>query len=111
MYQEKTLTQRSAKRVLKTYGQLLKQKKIPVEKMILFGSFAKNNYSKWSDIDVVVISTAFSGNNKTKREDQLWDLREKIDLRISPLAYSPQDWAEEISIKDDVQKNGIEINF
>jgi len=35
--------------------------RIPVTKLILFGSYAGGSPKRWSDIDIAVISPAFSG--------------------------------------------------
>jgi len=109
MYKEKNLKKAEVINLLKNYVKLLKKSDINCEKVFLYGSFAKDKASKWSDIDVVVISDDFSNRNLNK-EDELWNIRENIDLRISPLGYSKEDWDNEISIKGEVEKYGIEIN-
>ncbi len=107
MYKEKNLNLSDVKNILKAYAKVLKKHNISLEKMYLYGSFAKGNNTLWSDIDIVVISKDFANN--VEKEDILWATRENIDLRISPLSYTPEEWEEEISIKDQVDRYGIRI--
>jgi len=39
----------------------LKQKGIEVEEVYLFGSYARGDFVRWSDVDLVIISEDFSG--------------------------------------------------
>ena len=103
MYKESHLTKTKALSLLKKYRGLLTKNGIDIERMYLFGSFARGDFNAWSDIDVVII-----GENMDQ-EDTMWDIREQVDLRITPLAYSNKQWEEEISIKPEVEKNGIRI--
>lgn len=63
-------------------------KKVPVSRVILFGSYAQGRQEEHSDIDLAVFSSKFS--NKTHLEDikLLWTEAAKIDSRIEPLPFS-----------------------
>ncbi len=66
-----------------------------VKKVILFGSFAKGDNSKRSDIDLIVIY-----NTEKKffyRYKDFWDLYQKIPYQIDLLTYTPSEW---LKIKD-----------
>jgi len=85
------------------------KKQIPVSKVILFGSYAKGNFTKYSDIDLAVFSSAFE---KMSRFDGttfllLQALEYKIDIQPQP--YTMQDYYEHIGLLDDILKTGIEI--
>ena len=56
--------------LLLRYKKELESKNFPVEKMILYGSYAKGNAKEYSDIDVCIISGKFS-KNKNRCEDLL----------------------------------------
>ncbi len=66
---------------------------IPVTAVILFGSYASGNSKRWSDIDVAVISPAFSGVPMWRRQELLAEALPGADVRLSPLGYSPEEFA------------------
>ncbi|HCB35191.1 MAG: hypothetical protein A3H73_01950 [Candidatus Taylorbacteria bacterium RIFCSPLOWO2_02_FULL_50_120] len=77
-----------AKEIVKKYSDKLKESKIPFSDVYLFGSFAKGEARKWSDIDVAIFS---------KREEtddfiiELGRLTREVDLRIEPHIFSEKD--------------------
>ena len=52
--------------------------------IVLYGSYAKGNAHKDSDIDVAVIFDGFTGD-RLKTSIRLWDLSEDISLYIEPI--------------------------
>lgn len=79
-----------ARQIALQYSDVLKGH-IKVDKVILFGSFAKNKQHRDSDIDIAVVSPDFTGD---RFEDQLnlMRYRRQIDLRIEPVPFRPQDF-------------------
>lgn len=65
--------------------------RLPVSKAILFGSYASGTVRKWSDIDVAIISPAFSRLPLWRRQELLAELLPEADVRLSPLGYSPEE--------------------
>jgi predicted nucleotidyltransferase len=57
------------KKNIQSYIKELKKDKLPIKKVILFGSYAKGIQHKWSDIDICVISPAFK---KKDAIEYLW---------------------------------------
>jgi uncharacterized protein len=66
--------------VKKILAQFIKEtkKRIPVEKVILFGSYAKGAPTKYSDIDIAVISPSFAHMNELERIKLLLDCAHQI---------------------------------
>jgi predicted nucleotidyltransferase len=66
------------------------EKKIAVNKIILFGSYAYGNPTKSSDIDVAVISNGFKKMDDIKRIMLLSDYarRIKTDVDIDPIGFT-----------------------
>lgn len=62
--------------------------------MILFGSYAKGNAEKWSDIDVAIISPDFSGIPFYDRE-KLIPFMLRIDTRFEFHPFKPEDFTED----------------
>ncbi len=78
----------SPKNLLVKYGKALSDAHIPVDKMILFGSYAKKTPHQGSDIDVCVVSSIF-GQNPFDEMVMLAKIASKIDSLIEPHPYSP----------------------
>jgi len=86
----------------------VEQSGIPIEKAILFGSYANGSANKWSDIDLAMVSSKFEGNRYYDL-DKLVDARLKVDSDISPLPYNPNDWTLENLFVKEILKTGIVI--
>ena len=69
-------------------------KKYPIKQVILFGSYARGNPNKDSDIDLAVISPKFTDKNHLDDLKFLWVEAAKIDSRIEPLPFSSKDMKE-----------------
>ncbi len=77
-----------AKKIVERYADKLKDKKIPFSGLYLFGSFAKGEARKWSDIDVAIFS------NRKETDDfiiELGRIIRGIDLRIESHIFSDKD--------------------
>ena len=89
---------------------VLKADKLPIKKVILFGSYAKGKQREWSDIDVCVISPKFQ--NSWKALEYLWSKREIFDMKytIEPIGFSPRDFNDKYSsLIHEIKTTGIEI--
>lgn len=77
-----------AKKIAERYAEKLKEGNIPLSGVYLFGSFAKGEARKWSDIDVAIFS-------RRKETDQFiieaGRIRREVDLRIEPHIFSEKD--------------------
>ena len=95
------------------YGLCLKiqhgRMKIPVEKVVLFGSYARGNYTEDSDVDLAVFSSAF--NNMTRVDGLTFLLMQALDYQIDiqPQPYTMKDYIERTGLVDEIIKTGIEI--
>lgn len=76
------------------------------DKMILFGSFAKGNQRKDSDIDVAIIVDKIQGDYFSTRP-LLWRTRREVDDRIEPVILEKNN--DESGFLKEVMKNGIPI--
>ena len=87
---------KKAKKIIKAYQKSL-EKKVKIDRLILFGSWAKCTQTKDSDLDLLVISSDFKGYSDKKRFSILWDARtnpltKHVDMDI--LGYTPQEFAQ-----------------
>lgn len=90
---------------VKRYIMELKENDVPIQKAIIFGSYAKGNPKEESDIDVVLISSAFTGNRFNDRR-KIIPFRRGIDFRIEPVPFTPEDFKRGGNFIDEIKKTG-----
>jgi uncharacterized protein len=78
-------------------------------KIILFGSYAKGNYTDDSDIDIAVVFNDF--NNVMDIQLDLMRLRRKIDSRIEPHPFRVKDFDISNPLVNEILKYGQEIKI
>jgi len=77
-----------------------------IEKVYLFGSYAKNTNREDSDIDVAIVVNHIEGDYFTINP-LLWKLRRQIDDRIEPILIEKE--FDDADFIGEIQKYGIEI--
>ena len=95
--------------ILDYISYLKKEYRLPIEKVYLFGSYAKNNPHHYSDVDVCVVSPKFK---KMDAISYLWHTlrRKDIENLLEPMGLSPEDFRkEETPLVQEIRKNGKEI--
>ncbi|WP_061213580.1 nucleotidyltransferase domain-containing protein [Syntrophomonas wolfei] len=93
---------------VKKYIERLRQE-IPVEKALLFGSYARGTYDSGSDIDLAIFSDYFQGMRRVDGIAFLLSRADEIDLDLEPLAFTCDEYREKIGLVDEIIRNGIEI--
>lgn len=98
-----------AKKIVKKYANKLRNENYPFKSIYIFGSCAKGNTNKWSDIDVAVISDKLKRNRERGRF-LLWDMRMDVDIRIEPHGFTVQDFKNGADpMVYEIKKTGIKI--
>ena len=95
---------------VKEYLKELRKHEIKIEKVYLYGSYAKGNYHKDSDIDIIIISKDFSGS-RFFDSLKITRFRRSIDVRIEPTAYKPEDFTDSDPLAVEVMATGEEIKL
>ena len=86
-------------------------KDFPVERIILFGSRATGKIHKWSDFDLIIVSSAFEKLDFFERGAKMynyWDSNYPVDF----LCYTPHEFnklKKMITIVREAVKKGIEV--
>lgn len=82
---------------------------LSVKKVIIFGSYAKGNFSDDSDIDVCVIADNIKNNFLACLE--IAPMCVGIDCRIEPVVFSAIEFEEdgEFGLLKEIKSSGIEI--
>jgi predicted nucleotidyltransferase len=78
-----------------------------VEKVYLFGSYAKGTPREDSDIDVAFVVSRFEGDF-FKVIPPMWKLKRKVDVRIEPHVVARD--ADYAGFLDEIRRTGIEIH-
>jgi predicted nucleotidyltransferase len=96
--------------LIKKFLKRLFQEGIPIEKAFLYGSYARGEQQEDSDIDVMLVSEKFDGNND-QAVGKTWRICMSIDTRIEPYTVGKQRFlTDEFSpLLQVVKKEGFEI--
>lgn len=94
--------------IINNYIKLLKENRIPIDQAYLFGSYAKGTAGDWSDIDIALISSVFSGN-RIKDRDLIRAYTRKVSTLIEVIPFPPADFNEKNPLANEIIKSGIKI--
>jgi len=96
--------------IVKRYIEELRKHNIPVREAILFGSYVRGSIKEESDIDVAVVSEAFTGDRFEDRR-KIVPLRRKIDNRIEPMPFNLEIFSRGSILIDEIKKTGVRITI
>ncbi len=96
---------------IRDYKRVLEKNKIKIDKLILFGSFAKGTQRKWSDIDLCVVSPQF-GKNRFEERVRLMKLSIGGGENIEPHPYNLKGLKDKWDpLASEITKSGLEIHI
>lgn len=96
-------------KIAKKYVQNVQNSGVPVINAYLFGSYAKGNNHKDSDIDICIVSNVFS-NDYIKEAVKLRSLAFDIDNRIEPIPFTELDMQNKYSsLASEISKYGTSL--
>jgi len=96
-------------RTIEYYLRLIRQKYDGIEKVFLFGSYAKGKSNQDSDIDLALIFKDLDDSEKFDIQVQLMLIASQIDSRIEPHPISFNDFNSGNPFVVEIQRTGIEI--
>ena len=103
------LTKRSAVKLVKKFADEVRQSGVDLKKVILFGSYAKNKGTEFSDIDVAMVSDEFIGF-QFKDLDSFVKIKVKKEyVDIEPHTFSTSYFEKGDAFIDEIKKTGIVI--
>lgn len=99
------------KKIVDQYRRIL-EKKIRVERIILYGSHAYGTPHDGSDIDLVVISPDFVRMHPLRRLEYLSLARREMKEPIEALGYTPKEFrrARESILLDEIVERGVVLH-
>ena len=86
----------------------LKKNKIPIEKAILFGSYARGTQKEWSDIDIALVSEIFKGN-RIEDKDKIRHITISVSSEIEVVPFSPKDFNKDNPLAREIIDTGIRL--
>ena len=99
-------------RVIKEFVKAVKREGITIDRVILYGSYAKGNVRPDSDIDVAVISRDF-GKDRVEEGMILFRIAGKIDPRLEPVPFSTKMYEDDtwIPLIYEIREKGEELRI
>ena len=81
-----------------------------ISKVVLFGSYAKGNPQKDSDIDVAVICDDFKNIDRIELTKLMLGIGQSIDINIEPLGYSEEEYnnCDNRTFLAEIKRHGVE---
>lgn len=67
------------------------KKEISIDRVILFGSYAKGNPKSYSDIDLAIFSKDFKDKDEIRNMQYLFQKTMAVDTSIEPHPFHPRD--------------------
>lgn len=95
----------SIKKIVKKYIKVLEENNIRIIEAVIFGSWARGTAKKESDIDIALVSDAFTGDRFEDRR-KIVPLRRKIDSRIEPIPFTPEDFYNSGIMVEEIKRTG-----
>ena len=95
--------------LIRKYVAKLKNDRLSIQEVFVFGSRAKGMAKGDSDIDLCVISPNFE--NRDKAIDYLWSKRDREEILagLEPLGYNPKDFVDEDPMVWEIKTTGVRI--
>lgn len=95
-------------KIIKRFVKILKKNGISIDRVILYGSYARNKMRPDSDIDVAIVSKDF-GKDRVEEGMTLFKIAGEIDTRLEPVpistnAYENDTW---VPLIYEIRENGI----
>ena len=89
------------------YAIALRSDNLLIKDIYIYGSWAKGNARKDSDIDVCVVSPDF---RKIDPWEYLWSKRLDADtLYIQPVGFTPENFIDESPLVWEIKRTGIKV--
>jgi len=96
-------------KVTQKIKEISKSENIELEKIIIFGSRAREDYTKGSDVDILLVSKDFEGLNWYKRPSifyRYWDYDNLIEPEF--ICLTPEEFKEKKEMKPHIVREAVE---
>jgi uncharacterized protein len=87
------------------------EKKIRLKKAYLFGSYAKGDFTKDSDIDIALVFDGLKDDERFDLQVELMMLSSEYDIRIEPHPISSSNFNINNPFASEILRSGIELEL
>lgn len=106
---KKHIINKKVRKKIIAFSNILHTRGIDVEKIILYGSYAKGTAHRHSDIDLCVVAPEFR-KNREEYFKKIWHIAKKIDSTLEPIPFAPEDLGDKYStLVCEINQHGIPI--
>jgi len=88
---------------------LVKKDNIEIYKVILFGSYAKGDYNKHSDIDLAIVSPNFKEGEAIENMSNLLSKATELKADIQTFPFTIDEYNSPMGIMEEILNTGIEL--
>lgn len=105
----KPLTKRRGLAIAKEFKQAVEGAGLPIIGVYLFGSLAKGNTHRWSDVDIAVIHRPFA-ENRMEEHRTIRSQRTRFDIPMDIVCLHPEDLKNRYwGVAQEIKNNGIPV--
>ncbi len=94
--------------IISRYLAALKEHGFPIQKAILFGSYAHGKANQWSDIDLALVSDEFEGVRFTDK-DKIREITLSISYDLEILLFNPRDFTPSNPLVKEILDTGVSV--
>ena len=96
------------RKIIDKYIIALNKENFQIQSVFLFGSYANGTNSKWSDIDLAIVSNVFEGI-RIKDRSKIRRITLGISSDIEVLPFNPKGFTKENPLVKEIFETGIKI--
>jgi len=100
---------KATNKTITAYIKLIRQHYTNIENVYIFGSYAKGDANKDSDIDIALIFKSLDDSKRFDVQVHLMLLASQIDTRIEPHPISHDDFYSDNPFVAEIKKTGFKI--
>jgi len=102
-------TRREIKKIISRYVNALGSLGVEVTQVILYGSFARGTAQEYSDIDIAVVSPAFTKLDIFERQEILSKAHHNFGEPIEPIGLTPEQIRKKNGFAREILQTGITV--
>ena len=96
--------------IVRQYTQRLsEEEKLPIKRVMIFGSQTTGKAHPWSDIDVCIISPKFKDALEAIEFLLSKRKREEVIAGLEPVGFTERDFAANSTFLNEIKKTGLEL--
>jgi predicted nucleotidyltransferase len=94
---------------VRLYLEKLRKSGITISKAYIFGSYAKGQADRWSDIDIAIVSPQI-GEDRFEERVKLTRMAISVDDRLEPLPFNPETFNDDDPFVKKIKNEGLAVN-